>query len=156
MNPSLDITSILTKPKYPNKFTYSLLREQGRLKPRIPIKIVNFESGQFRVVNALIDTGSDSCIVPSYISKAIGHEIRDEDKKVRGVKGIESREIDTWVHGFKIELLSPDRKKSLRVLDVVGFTVEIDHSYPILGTQMFLEHFKISIDYKKDIIEIEW
>ncbi len=130
--------------------------EQGRLKPRLPIKIVNFETGQSRIAYALIDTGSDSCIVPSYLSTAIGHKIRDEDKKIRGVKGIESKEIDTWVHGFKIELLSPDRKSTIRKLDVVGFTVEIEHSYPILGTQMFLEHFKVSIDYKKKTIEIEW
>lgn len=156
MNQSLDIISILTKPKYLNKHTYPLLREQGRLKPRIPIKLVNFESGQSIIANALIDTGSDSCIFPSFLSTAIGHKIRDEDKKVRGVKGIESREIDTWVHGFKIELLSADRKTTLRTLDVVGFSVEIDHAYPILGTQMFLEHYKVSIDYKKDIIEIEW
>jgi len=146
----------LTKPKYNHKYTYPLLHEQGRLKPRIPVRIYNFDTNEFRQANALIDTGSDSCLVPSYISTAIGHKLTEGNKRRKGVKGIESREIDTYVHGFKIELLSPDKKTAVRVLDVVGYTVKIDHAYPILGTQMFLEHFKVSIDYKKNKIVLKW
>lgn len=146
----------MTKPAYTNKYTYPLLTEQGRLKPRIPVRIYNFETGKFQTTNALIDTGSDSCIIPSYISNALGHKLNPEDKRVKGVKGIESREIDTYVHGFKIQLLAPDKKTPVRTLDVVGFTVKIDHAYPILGTQMFLEHFKVSIDYKKKKITLKW
>ena len=156
MNQSLDIIFILTKTKYLNKYTYPLTTEQGRLKPRVPVRIYNFETGQYRQVNALIDTGSDSCIVPSFISKAIGHKISPQDKKQRGVKGIENREVDTYVHGFKIELMAPNRKTPVRTLDVMGYTVEVDRAYPILGTQMFLQHFKVSIDYKKRKITLKW
>lgn len=156
MNQGLDIIFILTKPKYRHKYTYPLLTEQGRLKPRIPVRIYNFENGKHQTANALIDTGSDSCIIPSYISEFIGHKLTQDDRKVKGVKGIENKEVETYVHGFKIELLAPDNRTPIRLIDVVGYTVKADHAYPILGTNMFLEFFKISIDYKKRKIILEW
>ncbi|WP_350284490.1 hypothetical protein [uncultured Croceitalea sp.] len=146
----------MTKPKYHNKHTYPLPKEKGRSKPKIPIRLINYDTGVSRKINALIDTGSDYCVIPSYITKSIGFKLTEEDKIEKGLKGISGKRIDTYVHGFKIEILDADMKNVVCRLDTHAYTVKTENLTPILGTHGFLKNFNLSIDYKKNTITLMW
>ncbi|WP_343487176.1 hypothetical protein [Allomuricauda sp. d1] len=146
----------MTNRVYRNKHTYPLTREKGRQKPRIPIRIRNFSTGEFLIANALVDTGSDSCVFPNYITKALGYELNEGDKKHIGIKGISEIELDCYVHGFKIDILDSHKLRTLVSIDTVAYTVESDNITPLLGTYRLLDFFKIEIDYNNDTITLNW
>ena len=146
----------MSEKEYPRKHTYPLLREGGRQKPRIPIRIINITTGKSEVTNALIDTGSDSCVFPSYITSSIGYELKEEDKRKFGIKGISGIEVESYVHGYKIELLDRDKRKTLASIDTIAYTVNTNNLTPLLGTNRFLMFFKITIDYNVGEITLEW
>ncbi len=146
----------MNKPHYHNKVVYPLPKEQGRPKPKIPIRITNFETGQSEDINALIDTGSDYCVFPSFITKSVGHELGEDDIKQDGLRGISGVPIETYVHGFKISLLDEKMEKVLCTVDTIAYTVLTQKLTPILGYAGFLTNFKVSVDYKKNKIILKW
>ena len=146
----------MNKPEYHNREVYPLPKEQGRPKPKIPIRLSNFFNGESQIISALIDTGSDYCVFPDYITESIGFELSEKTRKKEGLKGISGTPVETYVHGFKIELLDARKEKVLCYLETHAYTVKTKNLSPILGMHGFLKNFKISIDYKKDIIIIEW
>ncbi|WP_111682480.1 hypothetical protein [Winogradskyella tangerina] len=140
-----------------NKYTYPFRKgENGILRPKIPIRIINYNTNKAIHTLAMIDTGADCCTFPSMITMNVGHKLDNESKKEKGTRGISGTEIDTYVHPFKIEILDSTRKKVLRTLEVVGNTIMSNSLPPILGTNMFLEKFKITLDYVKKEITLEW
>jgi len=146
----------LSKREYKNKHTYPLIRENGRQTPRIPVRIINFDTGESELTTALIDTGSDSCVFPSYITTSIGYKLDDKDKRKIGIKGISGVELDCYVHGFTIQILDSSKTHVLSSIDTIAYTVTNDNLTPILGTYRFLEFLQITIDYTNEEIIIRW
>jgi hypothetical protein len=56
-------------------------------------------------------------------------------------------EQDCYFHGFTIEILDSERKKTLARFDTIAYTATASNLTPILGTYRFLEFLHISIDY---------
>ena len=140
-----------------NKYTYPLEKgDGGFLRPKVPIRIVNYNTGKSIPTLAMIDTGADCCTFPSMITLTVGHRLDKESRKEKGTRGISGVEIDTYVHPFKIELLDNNRKKVVRTIDLTAHTIVSNSLPPILGTQRFLEMFKVSIDYIDKTITLEW
>lgn len=140
-----------------NKYVYPFhTGDNGKQKPKIPIRVINFDTGKSISTTAILDTGADSCTFPSMITINVGHKLDEKSLREKGTTGISGVEIDTYVHPFKIEILDVDRKKVIRTLDIVGNTIKSNSMLPILGTHMFLEKFLIKFDYLNDRIILEW
>ena len=140
-----------------NKYSYPFVKEKNKkVKPKIPIRVINFHTGQSIHTIALLDTGADSCTFPSMITLSVGYKLTPESLREKGTFGISGEELDTYVHPFIIEILSPDRKKVIRTLNIVGNTIITNTMPPILGTHLFLEKFKITFDYINDFVHLEW
>tara|TARA_R110002049_G_scaffold289547_1_gene472433 strand:- start:67 stop:492 length:426 start_codon:yes stop_codon:yes gene_type:complete len=140
-----------------NSHTYPLHKEKnGVFRPKIPVRIVNFDTGKSIPILALIDTGADSCTFPSMVTLTLGYDLTEENKKIKGTRGVSGDELDTYVHPFKIELLDNSRKETLRTLEIVGHTIVSNSLPPILGTHLFLQKFKFIIDYLNNELTLEW
>ncbi len=138
-----------------NQFVYPINKVEGKIKPKIPIRLTNPKTGDSLRVLALIDTGSDACTIPSMISRTLGLQLNDGSKRKNGTKGISDKELDTFVHVLEIELLDNSKKKVIRKLDVVVNT--IDRRIPVIvGTMQFLEKLNISLNYPEDKITLSW
>lgn len=140
-----------------NKAVYPFHKSQnGKLKPKIPIRVVNFDTGEKVSTLAMIDTGADACTFPSMITLTIGHKLDDVSLREKGTVGVSGVEIDTYVHGYKIEVLDNTRKTVVRELAITGNTIITNTLVPILGTHMFLENFRVTLDYINNTIILEW
>lgn len=69
-----------------NQVTYPIKEIDGRLKLKIPIKIINPQNKKSFPVMALLDTGADTCIFPSMISRTIGLEYNESSKRKNGTR----------------------------------------------------------------------
>lgn len=137
------------------KYQFTQL-ENGKQKPKIPVNVINHSTGQKLRVFALLDTGADSCTFPSMITRTIGYRLDAKSKCEKGTRGISGIEIDTYAHGFRIEVLDQSRKNVIRIIDLVGHTIENNDLPPILGTHNFLELFRIDFDYINNEFELKW
>lgn len=115
-------------------------------RPLIPVRI-GYKYNLFRnPINALLDSGSDRNLFPSYVGEEIG--IRIKKGKYQNVGGIGGVGIKAFTHPVKIFVGSH------------SFETFIDFSYeqqvPILGRIGFFNYFdKVIFKEKKRVIEIE-
>ena len=140
-----------------NKQSYPFHKTlDGRFKLKVPIRVVNLETGKSIPTLAIIDTGADHCTFPSMITLNIGLSLDEKSKSQKGTRGISGEEQETYKHWVRIELLDSNRIKVIRSLDVIANTLKRNDIPPILGTEMFLDKFHLSVNYLKQIIELNW
>lgn len=140
-----------------NKQSYSFHKTtDGRFKLKVPIRVVNLENGKSILTLATIDTGADHCTFPSMITLNIGLFLDEQSKSQKGTRGISGEEQETYKHWVRIDLLDPTRTKVVRSLNVIANTLKRNDIPPLLGTEMFLEKFHLSVNYLKKIIELNW
>jgi hypothetical protein len=105
----------------------------------------------------LVDTGADSCLFSATVADILGHNLTGRGVKSSITKGVEGRTIRTWKHSFILSLMHPTQqgqhiwqsKKAL--IDCI----EHDECPLLLGVAGFLEHFRITLDYRKKQILIQ-
>lgn len=139
-----------------NTSEYNLKEIDNKVIPEVPLRIQNFYTGKFININALVDTGSETCVLPEYIATALGYKLNKESRKPRGVKGVSGTEIETHVFGFRINLLDDSERQIVRTLDVVCNVVRTPALRPILGTKNFNDQFSIEFDYLTRKLRFRW
>lgn len=103
----------------------------------------------------LLDTGADTCTLPSYVATFLGYDMTiPSTNSTKGVGGVS---VATWQHDFVVGLLDPSEKQVLKMnerspMNCVGH----DDLPVILGTNNFLKDFKIIIDYPNKTITLTW
>jgi len=130
----------------------------ARKKPYLPIIARNPMTGQEASTLALIDTGADVTVFPSWLTDLTGHDLMHYQVKTSITSGLGKSKIPVYRHSFVISILKPDFsgvfcKFRKRLIDCVeDFQDEIP---PLLGQDDILAKFKITIDYpnSKTILE---
>ncbi len=137
------------------KYVYQIIEENGKRKPKIPIRITNPLNGESLRVLALIDTGADVCTMPIMIARTLGINLNKDTKLEKGTRGISDEQMETHVGVLSIHLLDPSKKEVLRSLkSIVNI---IDSRIPvILGTNNFLGQFNIGMNHIDDEIVLSW
>lgn len=140
--------------KLPYNFTQ---QDNGIVKPKIPVRIINPETGDSLVVNALLDSGADSCLLPAMIAMTLGLKL-DSDSEAKGhTIGISGEKLKTWKHLVRMELLDNSWQSTEKILDVIVSVLEPKVTIQaIAGTSMFLDNFVVTLNYKSNLIHLEY
>ena len=135
----------------PTKANPAFPLHKYELRPVITIRVINTDdSTKFCRVDALLDTGADLCVFHSDLAPLVG--IKDYKKGVKmdfsGVGG----GAEGFVHEVILEVGGWEIKSRVAFTDYAG---KKNVQYGLLGKKGFLEHFKVTFDYKKEAIDIK-
>lgn len=106
---------------------------------------------------AKIDTGCDGCIFPFDIAEELGYDLKSAEQVP-----IETTSIPTEAHrldSMMIEVIgmstdgSPDEKILCRIPKVPIYFVK-DTKQLLLGTEGFLNHFALTVDYPNRVFSL--
>lgn len=123
-------------------------------KPWLPIKIVNPQTGLFVTTLGLIDTGADTCSIPAYLAKQLGHNLK---KGVKKTTGTANGNGTCYAHGTTIEILhANDHNRCL--FRIKNTPIDFMPKLPVvlLGIEHFLDQFVLKIDYPNQLFSIKY
>jgi hypothetical protein len=86
-------------------------QSSGRIM--LPIRIVNPHNGAAWPTYGLLDTGATTCLFPGALASHLGHDLKGSGVKSSVTSGIEQKKIPTFLHTFRLELLSPDGARTV-------------------------------------------
>ena len=125
------------------------------VRPMVPVVISHPTTGSVQGFYALVDTGADSCLIPSGVANILGCDLKSG--KPNKAKGVGSLDMETWKHSLIINLLTPDRKKIAWTSIPSMIACSETHDLPlILGNIGFLQYFKATFDYPRKALFIEF
>ena len=136
------------------KSIYPFIKKREKeYKPQVPIIIRNLENGKYCRALALLDTGADRCLIPNLIALQLGLERNDDQAYY--TSGISGEKIKTWKNVVEIGLLSNCRTEELINIPVIIGTLEKGDIPAIVGTNNFLEHCTVTVDYPNKTVAME-
>jgi hypothetical protein len=141
------------------RYQYPFLEARGSIAgPYLPVTIINPVTEAGTIWNCLIDTGADQGVFGRFLAESLGHNLKGDGVKSSITSGVEGREINTWCHSFKLQLLHPTNKSTViwQSRKQLIECLEHDNCPQILGVKDFLNNFKITIDYPHPMTTLEW
>ncbi|AYN04777.1 hypothetical protein [Flavobacterium sp. 140616W15] len=140
-----------------NSIDYPFTEIAGKIRPFIPIMILNPFNGKQHIFNALLDSGADACAFPKYVVDSTGHNLKAVDVINSVSTGIGGVPVTTWKHSFLIGLVHPSGKGVIKWSSKLLIDCfDHDNAPPLLGTNDFLKDFKVILDYPNKIITLIW
>ncbi|MDD5674341.1 MAG: hypothetical protein PHC61_09265 [Chitinivibrionales bacterium] len=142
-----------------HQFKYPFFEPPGRSAgPYLPIKITNPKENKSIEWYCLIDTGADSCLFSATVADILGHHLTGLSVKSSITKGVEGRTVRTWKHSFIISLMHPTQPGKIVWQSKKSLIDCIEHNECplLLGVEDFLEHFRLTLDYRKKIAMLAW
>lgn len=131
--------------------------EVSTRQPYLPVRLSNpnddFE--QYHETLALIDTGSDSSIVPFTVSNDLMHHNDASAVETKTVLGIGGR-ITTYKHTFILEVLALNGEILFTTSPMFIEVSEGNYGPVILGMKDFIAHYVESINFKTNILTIRY
>ena len=116
------------------------------LRPVIPIEIIH-QSNKLKIY-ALVDSGSDSCIFPGSVGKALGLNVTKGKKE--SLSGLKGEPVLAYFHNITFKI------GGWKYPCFGGFSAVFDKlPYGILGQNDFFSRFIVTLDYKKELIELK-
>jgi len=122
----------------------------------LPIKITNPKAGTSAITWGLVDTGADSSLFPATLAQDLGHTLKGEGVKSSVTSGIEQTNVPTYKHTFRMDLLSWDLKKTVWSAGKIEIDCAESNPPVLIGVEDFLRKFRITIDYPKEKIILQW
>lgn len=115
------------------------------LRPKIHIALKSGNSTPIDTL-ALIDSGSDYCLSCADFGEAIGLTIENEFDL--SISGISLTPITFYFHDIK--LIVGGWEKDCKM----GFSRGFNFNFVVLGQSGFFDLYKVTFDYKKEVIEL--
>ncbi|MDO8303487.1 MAG: aspartyl protease family protein [Sedimentisphaerales bacterium] len=127
----------------------------GPVRPFLPIRITNPDSGKDIITWGLIDTGADECAIPAKFASVLGHDLDGgTEKQIRTSGGLKV----AYAHTSRIEIFEV---KNQEISDTVAYTINNtpidfmpDLRFCLLGARSFLSNFILTIDYPRQVFSI--
>ena len=125
-------------------------------RPMLWIRVTNPHTGASVVIQAIVDTGADSCAFPAEIAEQLGHNLESVPAKPVFTA---SGQTEAFAHTSRVEILEirTDGMAGDKVLHTIDDT-PIDFIRGcgdfLLGVQDFLEEFILTIDYPRQCFSI--
>lgn len=140
----------------PQPIIYPFFKDSlGKLRPLIPIKIVNPHTSDSIITMALLDTGADACVFPKFIADRTKHNLKAEGVISNIQQGVGESKVECWKHTYVIHLLSPDRKSEIwKSKAILIDCLDHDNAPPLLGWDGFMKNFTFSFQYSLNRILI--
>ena len=132
------------------KFRYRKFRLYPDLKfclrPVIRIEVIH-KNNKLETF-ALIDSGADFCLFQGSIGKYIGLDVASGEKK--SLLGIKQEPVLIYFHNILLRISGQE------IPCYTGFSFDLEKlPYGILGQNGFFNQYKVILDYKKEIVELE-
>ena len=136
-------------------YPFSQFQDDIIPKPYLPVRIVNTHNNCYLDYLGLVDTGADSCMVPAWLAKYIGHDIqKGKESPVSAANG----HCVGYYHAITM-LIRPiidgevDNSKSIFSFDSQITCLGNGHNV-LLGVREFLINTVLHIDYTKLLFSI--
>jgi len=126
--------------------------------PYLPVRLINPIDKVSVVWHFLVDTGADCCLFSATLAGLTGHNLTGDGVESDVTAGIEGKELKTYRHTFVLELLHPEHPDQVVWQSGKGLFECLGHDDfpPLLGVADFLRHFKVTLDYPRQTITLEW
>lgn len=131
------------------KFPYVYLPIQGKeLTKGFPIVEINLKNkDKKQPYLCLIDSGAEYCLFDAEIGESVGLDIkRGAEIETKGVN--ENAPLKSYVHPVVYEL------RGVEYSAEIAFTYGLSTPYGILGRYGFFDYFLVTIDEKKEEVEL--
>ena len=125
-------------------------------RPMLWIRVVNPDTSAAFVVQAVVDTGADSCAFPANVAQQLGHNLESVPTKTIFTA---SGHTEAFAHTSRVDVLEmrPDSLPGNKVLHTIPDT-PIDFIRGcndfLLGVDNFLSNFVLTIDYPRQCFSI--
>ena len=129
---------------------------QNHARPMLGIRVVNPKTEEAVVMQAIVDTGADSCAFPADVAEQLGHNLESVPTKTVFTA---SGSTEAFAHTSRVEILGmrKDGLNSNQVLYTIPDTL-IDFIRGcddfLLGVGNFLNDFILTIDYPRQCFSI--
>lgn len=139
------------------KYFYPFIGTGNTYRPFIPVRIRNpFEEDAYIDVQALLDSGADSCVFPHFVAEATFHNLK-ADAAIRYVsQGVGQTSVTVYQHTFVLELFDQRQKTIIwKSKPQLHGCVDHDEIPALLGFNDFMSQFIITFNYKTKITTLE-
>ncbi|MDT0556413.1 hypothetical protein [Patiriisocius hiemis] len=138
------------------KVEYPFTEQEGRYRPLIPLLYTNPKNGKSYIAEALIDTGSDLTIFPKFLINKVGLNVVEDSKTSIDGYGITQAPVKFWNHNLDITILNTSNKPIKSFKDITVGCTGLENASPLIGSNIFFNGLKMTLDYKKKIIILEF
>jgi hypothetical protein len=139
------------------KFYYPFACTGNVCRPFIPVRIRNpFEEDAYLDLQALLDSGADSCVFPQFAAEATLHNLK-ADAVIRYIsQGVGQTSVTVYQHTFIIELFDQHQKNIIwKSEPQLHSCIDHDEIPPLLGFNDFMSQFVITFNYRTKMTTLE-
>lgn len=133
-------------------FPFRDIGGHGKPRPFLFVNYINPHSSLSLPAWALIDTGADNCVLPAEFAELLGHDLQAGDPT--SIISANGSGI-AYKHTMIIEIPDQNTGKALFSTQETMITFLDDLKQPLLGTDSFLCHFKLTVDYPIEQFSLE-
>ncbi len=125
-------------------FPFRDIGGHGKPRPFLYVNYINPHTDKSFQTWALIDTGADDCVLPAEFAELLGHKL--EMGTQTNIVSANGGSV-AYRHTMKIEIPDSDTNDPLFSTQETMITFIEGLKQPLLGTDSFLCHFRLTIDY---------
>jgi len=133
---------------------FTKLTKERIPKPRLPVSVINPDTGLFVRTFALIDTGADECAVPADFAALLGHNFEAGSRKTI-ITG--NGESIAFSHTTTFIIYHPSLPYDI-AYTIPNTPIDFMPNLPVvlLGVKSFLSKFILNIDYPREFFSIRY
>lgn len=133
-------------------FPFRDIGGHGKPRPFLYVNYINPHTGISFPTWALIDTGADDCVLPAEFAELLGYNL-----KAGTLTNIISANgsSDAYRHTMRIEIPDQNTGDPLFSTQETKVTFINGLKQPLLGTDSFLCHFRLTINYPIEQFSLE-
>jgi len=133
-------------------FPFRDIGGHGKPRPFLYVNYINPHTGDSFPTWALIDTGADDCVLPAEFAELLGHNLEMGTRtNIVSANGCSI----AYRHTMKIEIPDKNTDAPLFSTQETMITFIEGLKQPLLGTDSFLCHFRLTIDYPIEQFSLE-
>ncbi len=133
-------------------FPFRDIGGHGKPRPYLYVNYINPHTGDSLSAWALIDTGADDCVLPAEFAEMLGHDL--EAGTLTNIISANGAS-EAYRHTMKIEIPNQETGDSLFSTQETMITFIPGLKQPLLGTDSFLCHFRLTVDYPIEQFSLE-
>ena len=133
-------------------FPFRDIGGHGKPRPFLYVNYINPHTGISLPAWALIDTGADDCVLPAEYAELLGHDLKAGDlTSIISANG----SCEAYRHTMRIEIPNQQTDEPLFSTQETMITFIKGLKQPLLGTDSFLCHFRLTVDYPIEQFSLE-
>jgi len=135
---------------------YPFSENEGVFRPEIPIAISNVNNAKAIITNAIMDSGADVTLIPAVILKFLSIDFKKDAESSSKVIGVSGEVEHVWIHTLDFLILKENSNVPFhRVTKLKVHVIDSRDAVILLGTNFFLNRFRVTLDYINKLTLLE-